>query len=78
MDKGKQFAIWLDGFLDGKTSLDEKQTEALKTKLNSIFDHDAMDSITEDKQDGLNWPPDFKSTIDSYPLNNNGEELMRC
>ncbi len=49
MDKAKLFITWLDGFLDGRETLDEKQTLTVKNKLDGIFDHEAMDAITADK-----------------------------
>ena len=57
MDKAKGFIMWLDGFLDGRETLDEKQTLTIKNKLDGIFDHEAMDSITEDKPTSKLFPP---------------------
>lgn len=49
MDKAKQFIVWLDGFLEGRETLDEIQIITVKKKLDSIFNHEAMDSILSTK-----------------------------
>ena len=41
MNKMKLFAIWLDGYITDKDSIDKKSTETIKTKLNGLFEHEA-------------------------------------
>ena len=81
MDKAKLFIIWLDGFLDGRETLDEKQTITVKNKLDGLFDHQAMDSITEDKPTLVELGEKHGFTV--YPTSLHGkqfgdDELMRC
>ena len=74
MDKTKQFIIWLDGFLDDRETLNEKQTLTIKNKLDGIFDHEAMDSITTDKPTSESFPSFEQSLRSDGP---NGEKI-RC
>jgi hypothetical protein len=74
MDKAKVFIMWLDGFLDGRETLDEKQTLTIKNKLDGIFDHEAMDAITADKPTSKSFPSFEQSRIPDGP---NGEKY-RC
>jgi len=41
MNKLQLFVMWLDGYIDGKTSLNEEQTKKLSDKLNNLFEHEA-------------------------------------
>ena len=74
MNKAKVFIMWLDGFLDGREALDEKQILTIKNKLDGIFDHEAMDAITADKPTSESFPSFEESLIPSGP---NGEKY-RC
>ncbi len=83
MDKAKQFIVWLDGFLDGHTTLDDAKTTKLKEQLDGIFDHDAMESITADKPtlEQLGEEHNFPVHT-SFPNSLHGDgpdgEKMRC
>ncbi len=74
MNKAKVFIMWLDGFLDGRETLDEKQTLTIKNKLDGIFDHEAMDSITKDKPTSESFP----SVEQSLRIDGPDGEKYRC
>jgi len=41
MEKLKNFVIWLDGYLEDKTILNESETKKVEDRLNSLFEHEA-------------------------------------
>lgn len=86
MDKAKQFIIWLDGFLDGRETINEKQTLTIKNKLDSIFDHEAMDSVVSKEVPHkptlteLGKKHGFDVQVDTIHGKQNGDDetLYRC
>jgi len=76
MDKAKNFAIWLDGFLDGRETLNEEQTLKVKEKLNGIFDHEAMDNLSDETTESPT-NSSYVSFGESFPKQD-GETVYRC
>jgi len=76
MDKAKLFIVWLDGFLDGKDTLNEEELSIAKKKLDGIFDHEAMDSLTA-QDTVLIDPPSPHSGFQGFGEDENGE-AYRC
>lgn len=48
--EGGPFVHWLRGALDGRTTLDERQTTILREKLNQVFIHVIDPSYTDDPE----------------------------
>ena len=76
MDKAKLFIMWLDGKLDGKTTLNEEDFKVIKERLNGIFDHEALDSVSSNITD---WEPNFNFGPESQIGGPDGNgETYRC
>ena len=79
MDKLKLFVIWLDGFIEAcGPTLNSEQTLIVKSKLNSLFVHEA--EIVETKPtleefDGFNVRP---KPTNLFGRDENSGELYRC
>ena len=58
MNKLQLFVMWLDGYMEDKTSLNEEQTKKLANKLNNLFEHEA---------DNVSAPTPETHTLDIEP-----------
>ena len=83
MDKLKLFVMWLDGFMDAcGASLNENQTNTIKDKLNSLFEHEA-DKVEEPKLslEDLSEQHSFQVNqgfYNSFPSKDENGDNYRC
>ena len=74
MDKAKLFVIWLDGFLEGYETLDEKRVQILKKKLDGLFEQVAEHGVEEPKMGNPHFSSNSTPAHSVLP----GGEKMRC
>jgi hypothetical protein len=61
MEKLKNFVIWLDGYLEDKTVLNEAETKKVSDRLNSLFQHEAeKESSIEFSHKPIPFGPGYK------------------
>lgn len=85
MDKLQTFVIWLDGYIDAiGDDIDVSKTNAIKNKLNGLFEHEA-DKLDKPTLQELGQQYDFEvhDGLPDYstpPFNGLGKDnvLYRC
>lgn len=77
----KEFTIWLDGFLDSKESLTDKEVNKLKDKISNVFVHEidpSMPDVTGELQtthDGFHLKPKKPGSLN---WSNTDQTLYKC
>ena len=76
MNKLQLFVMWLDGYMEDKTSLNEAETKKVADKLNGLFEHEAKSEPEESGEIGIP-NPDYSS--EPWNLRPNDDEVKyRC